>query len=78
MMIYNHVNEMKPEEAKEILAELVTIRQAADEYDWDAARQNPLTKYAFHSPAEKFGYDAWKYMTEKGVISGAKQEKLPL
>ncbi|MBR0341561.1 MAG: hypothetical protein IJH64_04850 [Oscillospiraceae bacterium] len=77
-MMYNHVNEMKPEEAQEILAGLVTIRQAADEYDWEAARQNPLTKYTFHSAAEKFGYDAWKYMIEKGVISGAKQEKLPL
>jgi len=44
-MMYNHVNEMKPEEAQEILAGLVTIRQAADEYDWDAARQNPHKIY---------------------------------
>lgn len=74
----NNIHNISPEEAKGILAALVEIRQAADEYDWDAARQNPLAKYAFHSAAEKFGYDAWKYMIEKGVISGAKQEKLPL
>ena len=74
----SHVNEMKPEEAKGILAGLVAIRQAADEYDWTAARQDPLVRYAFNSPAEKFGYDAWKYLVQKGVISGAKQETLPL
>ena len=75
---YSHVQEIKPEEAKDILAALVEIRKDADEYDWEAARQDPARKYLFHSAAEKFGYDTWKYLEKHGVVTEARQELLPI
>ena len=77
-MIYNHVNEMKPEEVKAILSGLIAIRKDADEYDWEAARRDPARRYVFNSAAEKFGYDAWKYLEKHGVVSETKQEFLPI
>lgn len=78
MEIHNNINEISPEEAKAILAGIPAIREAAEEYDWEAARQDPECKYAFHSAAEKFGYDCWKYLADHGVIFTAKQEFLPI
>ena len=75
-MIHSKVDELSPEEAKAILAGIPAIRTAAEEYDWEAARKDPACKYAFNSAAEKFGYDCWKYLTDHGVVSTAKQEFL--
>lgn len=77
-MIYNHINDLKPEETKAILAGLIAIRKDADEYDWEAAKQDPAKRYVFNSAAEKFGYDSWKYLVAKGVVTEAKQEFLPI
>lgn len=77
-MIHNHVKDMKPEEAQAILAALIEIRKDADEYDWEAARQDPARKYLFNSAAEKFGYDAWKYLEKHGAVTEAHQEFLPI
>ena len=76
-MIY-HMNEIKAEEAKAILAGLIAIRKDADEYDWEAARQDPAGRYVFNSAAEKFGYDTWKFLIKQGVVSETKQEILPI
>ena len=38
-MIHNNVNNISAEEAKAILAGIPSIRTAAEEYDWEAAKK---------------------------------------
>ena len=75
---YSNVKNITSEEAKAILTALIEIRKDADEYNWEAARQDPSRKYLFHSAAEKFGYDAWKYLEKQCVLSEGRQQLLPI
>ena len=77
-MIHNNVNNISAEEAKAILAGIPSIRTAAEEYDWEAAKKDPAIRYAFNSVAEKFGYDVWNYLIEHGAASYVQQEFLPI
>ena len=76
VIIHNKVDQIPPEEAKAILSGIVAIRQEADQYNYEAARETG--KY-FTSAAEKFGYDAWHYLIKnKAIVLAKQQESLPI
>ncbi len=72
----NNIDEISAEDAKRVLAKVISIREDADNFDWESARRDPHTKYIFHSAAEKFGFDSWKYLINEGVIAYPNQQKL--